>query len=536
MAQDLRDSKRFYFDDDATDNILKGAEIMYKAVSTTYGPRGRNVLIGKPYGRPVITRDGVTVSRDTYLDQDEVNEPMQLLLEASQTTNRVAGDGTTATVCLTYHLMRYAFQRVAAGINPMQVRDEILADALVLRDELKTISTKVKKGQLEQVATVSSGDPLLGKLIAEAVEHVGPDGGIITEKAPISGVDREYVDGYYMQQGFTAIETGKKTVETPYVVVCSKPIGAGVDALELVQKVINKAYRDKGLVDGNGNPLLQQPLGEPLRIAFFGEVEGDAYNTIIANIQKGVFDGVVIKTPPMGDMGVQYLEDLAIYTGGKSIKAAQTIASVDDSYIGRADKVTSTTLDTVIFGGQHSDEDLSARLAEIKDRLSTEEIDAIAEKLRDRISKLENKIAKFRIGGATETEKEEKEFRIEDAIQSTRAAAAYGVVAGGATTLVQLSRNSDIQPLFSKALEACFLKLMENAALPGEVKLHEINQAPINYGFNLRGDTSKPVDMIKAGILDPTLVVDQILENAASNAALAVTLGLIITIKRKKEA
>lgn len=526
MSQEKKDGKRFYFTDEASESILEGAELMYRVVTTTYGPKGSNVMVQKPYGRPVITRDGVSVARETYLDIDKVNEPMQLLLEASQATNRIAGDGTTLTIALTYHLIKNAFQRKASGVNPMQIKQEILEDSYKLLDELKKLSLPVKKGQLEQVATVSSGDPLLGKLISEAVEHVGSDGGIITEKAPISGIDREYVEGYYLQQGFPAIEVGKKTIENAYVVVTAKNITSTVDALELITKIGMIAHEEQGVPNN-------QPLTQPLRIAFFGEIEGDAYRVIVDNIVKGAFDGVVIKTPPMGDMGVQYLEDLAIYTGGKSIAAGESINSVDESYIGRAGKVTCTVTDTVIFEGQHADEDIEKRVAEIKDRLKIEEIDAIAEKLRDRVSKLENKVARFRIGGATESEKEEKEFRIEDAIQSTRAASAHGVVAGGGVTLVQLSQHTE--PLFSTALKSCFKKLMENAGLEADVKLNEVLSSPVNHGFNLKGDDSKIVDMVKEGILDPTLVLEQAIENAASNAALAITLGLIITIKRKED-
>lgn len=527
MAQDKKDSKIFTFDEEAVDAILEGAEKMYKAVSTTYGPKGRNVLIEKPYGRPVLTRDGVTVAREVYIDDTIINSPMQLLLEASQATNRIAGDGTTATVVLTRNLIKHAFQRVAAGVDPMQIKQEILEDSYKLLSELEGLSNEVKKGQLEQVATVSSGDPLLGKLISEAVEHVGSDGGIITEKAPISGIDREYVEGYYLQQGFPAIEVGKKTIENAYIVVTNKNITSTVDALELITKVGMIAHEEQGIPNN-------QPLTQPLRIAFFGEIEGDAYRVIVDNIVKGAFDGVVIKTPPMGDMGVQYLEDLAIYTGGKSISSGQSISSVDPSYLGKAGKITCTVSDTVIFEGEHAKEDVGKRVAEIKDRLKIEEIDALAEKLRDRVSKLENKIARFRIGGATETEKEEKEFRIEDAIQSTRAAAAHGVVAGGGVTLLELSKNKEIHELFSSALKACFKKLMENAALPADVKLNEALEAQKNFGFNLRKD-DKLVDLVKEGVLDPTLVVQQIIENAASNAASAVTIGCIITNKYKEE-
>lgn len=501
---------------------------MYTAVTKTYGPRGTNVLIEKPYGRPILTRDGVTVAREVYSSNRVQNMSMQLLHEASDMTNRIAGDGTTATVALGFHLYRLATEQVAAGRNPMDLKAEILEDSYKILDKLETISKPITKNQLKQVATVSSGDEALGQLIAETVETVGADGGIITEKAPISDVDREFVEGYYLQQGFPAIEMGKKIIDDAYVVVTSKPMTTGLDALETIQQVGIVAHEDQGIADP------RQPLNQPLRIAFFGEVEGDAYNAIVANIQKGVFDGVVVKTPPMGDMGTQYLEDLAIYTGGKIIAPGQKSTEIDKSYIGKAEKVVSTVSDTVIFGGDHAEEDFEKRIAEIKDRLAAEEIDAIAEKLRDRIAKLQNKIARFRIGGATETEKEEKEFRIEDAIQATRAAVSHGVVPGGGTTLLKLSQTEGVRPLFRSALESVFKRLLKNANLSPEVKLNEITAADDNFGYNLR-KSDKLVNLIKEGILDPTLVVQQVVENASSAASNLITTDCVITFETKKE-
>lgn len=528
MSQEKKDNKLLYFGTTVREDLEKGFKSVYKAVTKTYGPKGTNVLIEKTYGRPILTRDGVTVAREVYFSDRSKNMGAQLIVEASQTTNRIAGDGTTATVALTYWLYKLAAEQIAAGKNPMDLRTQILEDSYKILDRLTDLSLPVKKGQLKQVASVSSGDPLLGRLIAEAVEHVGSDGGIITEKAPISDIDREYVEGYYLQQGFPAIEMGKKSLDNPYVVVSSKTMTSAIDALELIQKIALLAHQEQGIE----NP--QAPLNQPLRIAFFGEIEGDAYNTIVANIQKGAFDGVVVKTPPMGDMGVQYLEDLAVYTGGKVISQGQSIGEINTDYIGKAGKVTSTVSDTIIFEGEHAKEDLAVRIAEIKDRLKVEEIDALAEKLRDRIAKLENKIARFRIGGATETEKEEKEFRIEDAIQSTRAAASQGVVPGGGSTLLALSTTEGISPLFKDALQNVFKRLLKNANLPAEVKLNEALPAPIGEGFNLR-KSDKLVDLVKEGILDPTLVLEQIIKNSASAAGNAITTDCIITFENKDD-
>lgn len=526
MSQEKKDGKIFHFDKDALEGIRKGSKVVYDAVTLTYGPKGRNVLIEKSYGRPVITRDGVTVARESYLEDRQANQGAQLVIEASQTTNRVAGDGTTATVALTHQLIDLGLNKVAAGTNPMEVKAEILADSYKILDNLKSMTSDVKKGQLVQVASVSSGDEALGQLIAEAVEKVGADGGLITEKAPIDDVDRTYIEGYFIQSGFTAINSGKKELENPYIVVTNKVITSRVDAIELLQKVGKKAHADQNLA-------MEQPLQDPLRISFFGEIEGDAYNIILANINQGVFDGTITKTPPMGDMGVQYLEDIALYTGGKAIAKGQALAGVDESYIGKAEKVSCTNVDTTIFGGVGIPEDLAAMKALLKDRIKNEEIDAISEKLKDRLAKLDNKIAVFRIGGATDTEREEKEFRIEDAIQSTKAASQHGVVTGGGITLLRLAETKGIGSLFQTALHNVFKRLIENAALPADVKLNEALSAPDGYGFNLRS-SGELVDLVKAGVLDPSLVVEQVVTNAASTAANAVSLGAIITFTDKE--
>lgn len=532
MAQTPKDGKKYLFGKEARQAILDGSKVVYDAVMTTYGPKGRNVLLEKTYGRPVITRDGVTVARESYLEDRGPNMGSQLVIEASQTTNRVAGDGTSCTVGLTYQLIKLGMQKIEAGVNPMDVKAEIMEDSYKILDKLAELSKDVKKGQLEQVATVSSGDPLLGQLIAEAVEEVGNDGGLITEKALISGVDRTYINGYFLQQGFTALTEGKKEIEEPYIVVSSKPVTSRFDAIQILNRVGDRARVDQGLpLSTGGQPV---PLKEPLRVSFFGEFDGEAYNVLVANINQGFFDGTITKTPPMGELGAQYLDDIAVYCGGKPITAGESLTTVDGTYVGRAEKVTATTTETTIFGGQFNQEDLDKRIADIKDRIKTESLDAMVEKLKDRLAKLENKIALFRIGGATETEREEKEYRIEDAIQATKAAAQHGVVVGGGITLIKLSQTKDIHEIFQTALRNVFKKLITNAGLEGEVKLNEALQAPAGYGFNLR-EGGEPVDLVDEGVLDPTLVIEQVVENAASTAANAVSVGALITFVDKAE-
>lgn len=503
MAQEKRDNRILVND---TAKLLEGAEAIYQAVSTTYGPKGKNVLLEKPYGRPVLTRDGATIAREIYFSDRAKNVATQMINESSQTTNKVAGDGTSATVILAYHLLQEGFKQIAAGTDAMEVRQQIMTEATKLLEKLQGLSSPVKKGQLAQVATVSSGDENLGKMIAGAVEHVGVDGGILTEKAHVSGVEREYVDGYYLTRGFTALTEGRREIETPDVVVSAKKIQSNADAIELLKQIQGATKK------------------QAIRVAFVGEIEGEAYNTIVTNVMKGVIDGVIIQTPPAGNMGVQYLEDIAIYTGATLITESDSLKNLGN-FLGSSKKVVCTQSSSTIFGGEYSEEDFDSRVAQLEDRLKTEENEFLVEKIVDRLSKLKGKIALFRIGGATDTEKEEKEFRIEDAIQSTRAAAKDGVVPGGGTTLVRLAK--DASPMFRNALLKTFKKLIDNAALPSEVKLNEILDSDFGIGFNLRKD-DKPRNLIEEGILDATLVIEQVIDNAASTAGNMLTTGLTV--------
>ena len=519
MAQAQKDHKVLI--PNVSNDLLAGAEIIYNAVATTYGPRGLNVLIEKTYGRPILTRDGVTVAKEVYSKERGPNMAMQLLLEASQTTNRLAGDGTTASIVLTYHLIKQALGLVAAGQNPMDIRKTLNDDAQLLLKELEKYTETVKNSQLIQVATVSSGDPALGQLIAEAVEHVGIDGGIIAEKAYINGVEREYIEGYYLQEGFNALTEGKKELINPIVVVTAKKISSNADFLELMNKITAASG-------------VNAQAGEKLRIALVGELDGQARDSFIANIVQGNLDGVIIKTPSTGDMGVQYLEDIALYCGAKPLSAGTSLKDFGPEHIGRAERVVCTPYTSSIFGGQHVSADLETRLNDLQERIKTEESDNLVEKFRDRVAKLNGKIAVFRIGGATETEKEEKEFRIEDALQATKAALADGVVPGGASTLLRLSTTEGISDITRQALRNVFKRLMENANLPADVKLHEVLNSKSPMGFNLRGE-DKLVDLVKAGVLDPALVLKEVIKNATSTAGNAVTIGLMIVFEDKEE-
>lgn len=527
MAQEKRDNKIILRGNKARAILLSGARAAYEVVMQTYGAKGSNVLVEKVFGRPLPVRDGVTISREIYFSDRGKNMGAQLLMEASETTNRVAGDGTSLTVGLAYQLIKHGMQAIAAGTHPMQVKDQLTKDSITLLEELDKLTKPIKKNQLQQVATISSGDSILGQLIAETIQRVGEDGGIMTEKSYVPDIEREYVDGYYLQQGFQALQAGKKELIDPFVIVSSKRITSAADMVE----ILTRTAQSQGLEPGQIPKLL-----------FVGNIEDAAHNMIVENINRGTIDAIIIKTPPMfGDMGNQLLEDIAIYAGCEPITESTNLRSFSTKlqdgnilspYVGSVNKVVASHTESTIFA-DNSTEEVADRIQSLKDRVAEEISDAVAEKLRDRIAKLDGKIALFRIGGATDSEKEEKEFRVEDALQASRAAQKEGVVAGGGVTLLQLS-GCNVSELYSKALRAVFKKLLTNANLPSELKLEEALSAPKGFGFNLR-EGSELVDMTKEGILDPKLVVSEAIKNATSVAGIALTTSVILLFEDRDD-
>lgn len=523
--QERKDGRIIYYDDEARANLLEGAEAMSRTVSTTFGPKGRNSFIEKSYGRPMLTRDGVSVSRETYFSDRRINMGAQILMEAAETTNRIAGDGTTGTILLAYHLLRRGVQAIAAGTHEMDVKEMLLADREVLLKELDAIAKKPVKKQLQEVATVSSGDAALGQLIAEAIEHVGPDGGIITEKAYTAGVEREYVDGYYLQSGFTALQEGRKELMDPHVIVTSRSITSGADIIDVLTKTAEATGAKPGI---------------PMRLLFIGQIDGEAYNAIVDNINRHVIDAIVIKTPPMfGEMGKALLEDIAAYCGCEPISETTRLDVFGDKYIGTVHKVRASKIESTLFAEKLTDV-AKLRIEYLKSQIKEEIVPAILEKLKDRLAKLEGKIALFKIGGATDTSKEEVEFRVEDAINATRAAYTDGVVAGGGVTLVALSKLK-ISDVYKGALLDTFKQLLLNANLPAEVKLNDLLtsagyvEPTKGLGYDLRNGHGELIDVVKAGILDPKLVVEQVITNATQAAADALTTGVQIVFQNKED-
>lgn len=518
MAE-LRENKFLIKEKDLLPKLLEGAQAAFEAVSTTYGPKGRNVLIERGFGRPTYTRDGWTVVREVFFSDRAKNMGAQALIEASTGANLVSGDGSSATVVLCYHLLKNATQAVAAGQHPMEVSDQITKDSRVVLDNLEKLTIPVKDEQLKEVATVSAGDSLIGQLIAEAILHVGPDGGILTEKYPITEIQREYIDGYYLQSGFTALQAGKKELVDPYVIVSSKRLSSSSDAIEILEGIM----RAKGLQKG------QIP-----RVLFLGNVEDAAYMTIVNTINAGQIDAVIIKTPPMyGELGKYLLEDIAIYAGCEPLTDNTNLKQFGPRFIGQVDKVVANKNESTLFADNET-EAISDRIATIKDQIEAEPVAAIAEKLKDRIAKFEGKIAIFKIGAPQESTKEELEFRIEDAINSTRHAYAEGIVAGGGVTLLELSKPMEVSEITRKALQSTFQQLLINAGLPEQSKLEEALNAPKGQGYDLKnGD--KLVDMVKSGVIDPYIVIREVISHSTAMAAETIKVGMGIVFEDSKK-
>lgn len=514
-----KENRTLVYEDELRSKILEGAKAAYDAVSTTYGPKGRNVLLERGFGRPTFTRDGVTIVEQVYFSDRTKNMGAQALAEASRAANNVSGDGSSATVVFTYHLLDNAVKAVAAGQHPMDVSDTITKDCRVLLEALEKEVIAVKDEQLKDVATVSAGDPLIGQLIAEAILYVGQDGGILTEKAPITEIQREYIDGYYLQSGFTALAAGKKELIDPFVIVSSKRLTSSADAVDILNAIADLK--------------LNQAQRQIPRILFIGNFEDAAYQTIVNTINQGQIDAVIIKTPPMyGELGKYLLDDIALYANCSLITENTSLKAFNESYIGSVDKVVANKGESTIFANNDT-EAVRTRIAEIKDQIASEEVPAFAEKLRDRVAKLEGKIAIFKIGAAVDSTKEELEYRIEDAINSTRHAHREGIVPGGGVTLLELSKL-EVSNITKFALQSTFQQLLINANLPAELKLDEALKAKKGYGYNLR-DSDKLVDVLKAGIADPYVVVREVITHASGMAAETIKVGLGIVYTDDKD-
>lgn len=525
-----REVKDLQYGDEARATVLSGVEKLYKSVSSTYGPAANNVLQGMVFGDPVLTRDGVTVAKRVILKDRAEDDAAKVMRQASEKTNKTAGDGTTATIVLGYHLLKAAHQRVVAGENPMKLKAKMVEDSRTIIDYIKKKSVKADKHLLD-VATVSSGDKNIGLLVSDTLKDIGLDGGITIREQSYPTIDVEKINGYYFNKGFFAIN-GQIEWEKPNILVSQKQLASASDILPIIR-----------YINSSENP----------KLIIIGEVRGDALNILLTNTATMAdnqgrpipFEAVVIPPPAYNEEAKLYMEDISIYTGAQ----VYTDANKDftPEILGSAERVQVNQERAIIFKGAGKSEDISARAAEIKTNLDKESNEHAKDALTQRYSKLVGKIAIVNVGASTPTEMEELKFRVEDAIEATKSAMADGVVPGGGSTLVwaaelvRMKKKKDgkfdypvngdgmISELFATALTETFRKLFDNAGEDPSYRLKQVQTALFGHGFNLRNMTEEPIDLTKAGIFDATRAVIQTIENATSAAGALLTVGALVT-------
>lgn len=507
-----REIKNILTDKDAKAKIVSGARKMYETVSSTYGPAGNNVILGMPYGDATLTRDGVTVAKRTILPDRAEDNAAAILRQASEKTNKTAGDGTTATIVLGYHLFDRGHSLTVAGQSGMLLKKQIIEDSRKVINFLEGESIDAGE-HLIDVATVSAGDPAIGALVADTLKEVGTRGGITIREQSYPTIDVEKISGYYFDRGFFAlnqlIEFGK-----PRIFVTQKQLASNDDIIPLLSKMIDPSNTNRNLII----------IGDV-------RVNSDAMNTLLLNVsnpEKNI-NVVVVPPPAFSDEGLKFMEDIALYVGAKLFHVGDDIKVVktDESYFGSAERVQVSPDKAIIFKGAGAQEDVEVRSAEIKSAIDAETSPHRKDSLEQRLAKLTGKIAIVNVGGSTPTEMEELRYRVEDAIEATKSAMADGVLPGGATMLVRAS-ELDISQLFKDALLDSFRKLMNNAAEPADYRLEQVRRAEKGFGFNLRAMTDEPIDLTQAGIFDATRSVVQTVENAASAAGSLLTIATIV--------
>ncbi|MGH7158282.1 MAG: chaperonin GroEL [Candidatus Saccharimonadales bacterium] len=535
-------AKKVFYDDDARKRVLAGAQILYDAVKTTMGPKGRNVVISKSYGAPTVTHDGVTVAKGVELgdvDDETLGYKVgaELIKQAASKMNDVAGDGTTTVTVLTYHILNEANKLIAAGHNPMLLRKGLEAAAHEVIAKLDGMREDIaaNKKRIAEVATISAGDAQIGDLIADVMDKVGRDGVVTVEEGQGLSLESEVVEGFTFDKGYVSpyMVTDTARMEAVYtkpaVVVTDKKISSIQEFLPVLEKLAQSGKKDLVLIAE--------------------EVEGEALATLILNRLKGVFNTVAVKAPSFGDRRKDILEDIAILTGATVISEdlGHTFESVELGMIGSARKVIVGKDGTTIIEGAGTVADVNARIKQISAQAASSTSEYDREQLDKRRAALGGKVAVIKVGGATETEIEEKKFRVDDAVAAVKAALAEGVVPGGGVTFVNLSATIAVsnhddatisagKVILKQALEQPFRVLLTNAGLNADEWLPLVRAAKSGMGVNVN-DPSKLVDLKAVGVVDPARVTKEALLNAVSIAGTSMTMGaLVVEVPEKKEA
>ncbi|UOB20245.1 chaperonin GroEL [Macrococcus armenti] len=516
--------KEIKFSEDARRSMLAGVDKLANAVKVTLGPKGRNVVLDKKFVAPLITNDGVTIAKEIELEDPYENMGAKLVAEVANKTNEIAGDGTTTATVLAQAMIQEGLKNVTSGANPVGIRQGIDKAVAVALEELKSISKEVSsKEEIAQVGSISAADEEIGAFISEAMEKVGNDGVITIEESKGFKTELEVVEGMQFDRGYASpymVTDSDKMIadlENPYILITDKKISSFQDILPILEQIVQTS-----------RPIL----------IVAEDVDGDALTNIVLNRLRGTFTAVAVKAPGFGDRRKAMLEDLAILTGGQVITDDLGLDLKDTTVemLGNAGKVQVTKDNTTIVEGRGDVSNIDARVGQLKAQIEeiTSEFDK--EKLQERLAKLAGGVAVIKVGAATETELKERKLRIEDALNSTRAAVEEGIVAGGGTALVSIynkvasvEAEGDVATgvnIVLKALEAPIRQIAENAGLEGSVIVEKIKHAETGVGYNAA--TDEWVNMIEAGIVDPTKVTRSALQNAASVAAMFLTTEAVV--------
>jgi chaperonin GroEL len=524
--------KELKFHEDARKALERGVNVLADAVKVTLGPKGRYVVLKRPFGAPTVTNDGVTIAREIECDDPFENQGAQLVREVATATNDIAGDGTTTATVLAQAIVREGVKNVAAGANPMGLKRGIEAAVNAVVEAIGKVAVPVKgKEDIARVATISARDREIGDIIADAIERVGKDGVVNVEEGQTFGMELEFTEGMQFDRGYvspymiTDQERQEAVLDDPYILAHGGKVSAIKDLLPVLEQVIQ-----------TGKPLLM----------IVEDMEGEALATLIVNKLRGTFTGIVVKAPGFGDRRKRLLEDIAVLTGGEQISEEMglKLENTQLAQLGRARRVVVGKDFTTIIDGAGDPDEIKARIATVKAELEGSDSDYDREKLQERLAKLAGGVAVVKVGAATETEMKEKKHRVEDALQATRAALEEGIVPGGGVALVNAISSLDKLEMtgeegtgvaiIRRALEEPLRQLANNAGLEGSVVVGKVSELKKGMGLNV--DSGEYVDLVKAGIIDPAMVTRSALQNAASIAKNIITTECVIVEAPEKPA
>lgn len=533
-------AKKVFYNDDARERVLGGAKALYDAVRVTYGPKGGNVVIAKSYGGPTVTHDGVTVAESVELPEND-DETLgykvgaELIKQAASKLNKVAGDGTTTVTVLTYNILKEANRLIAAGHNPQELRKGIEEAGRQVVEELDKLAESIegKRERVAEVATISAGSRDIGELIAGVIEKIGKDGVVTVEAGQALEMEAEVVEGFSLDRGYTSAlfvtDTNRQEAvyDKPAVVITDKKLSSVQDIAPMLEKLAQAGKKELVLIAE--------------------EVDGEALSVLVLNKLKGVFNSVAVKAPSFGDRRKEVFEDIAALTGATVVseERGMTFENVGLDVIGGARKVIVGKDETTIIEGAGDKKDVEARITQIIAQAENATSSYDKEQYEKRAAALSGKVAVIKVGGASETEIDEKKFRVDDAVASTKAALAEGIVAGGGVTLVNLAAKikadgadslSAGKLILKNALTQPFVQIMKNAGLNSEALLAQVEAAKAGQGIDVMAPENGLVDVKKAGVIDPARVTKEAVQNSVSIASTAATMGALVVDIPEKEA